>query len=414
MRSRALTSSVEGGKTRSTDLTLPLLATAINFATGVVLNVYPASATNVARELSLSHSQTGVLISALIFGYAAVQIPGGLLSTKYGRKQLMMVALATSGVLTILFAVVPSFGLLFLIRFLMGFAIGVQFPAITHLLSEFLTGRKLQSSLAFYVAGYGASTLFTFFVLSLLLQWGGWRWMMVAAAVICGLTVLALGLFLRGPEYRRASLPSTEDWNWRDVGRLFVNVDLFYVGLLNLTGLAAQIVVLTWTPAFLQSRFSSGVLSANIITGVLGISVVASGFMGDSLATRLDKRLLILFGTLGCLLFPLLIPISPTPLIVFVLVGATGWFSFYYKPLLFSMVPRFASRELTAVGAGYVNTLGFLGTFVAPLVFGFILDRSQSYFYGYVAGTLVAASGIVGLIVLTKKPGGEGVSEVSG
>lgn len=405
MKNGSLATSLDPAATEGPgSLMLPLVVAAANFTNAISTNVYAALATNLSQRLSLSGGETGLLMSAFTLGYAGAQIPGGIFSAKFGRRQVLIVSLAITGVIALLFGVLSDFRLLFLTRFLMGFSSGAIFPTSNHTLSEFLSGRKLQLGLAFFVAGYGVGTVFTFFVLSLLLQWGDWRWMMAATAMMNWLTALGIALLMRGPSFRKASLPSAIKWSWRETVRLFANVNLIHIGLIALTAISTQIVVLTWTPAFLQGQFASGALGANLITGVMGISFFISALLGDRLAARLNKRLVIVSGIAGCVIFPTVLAVSPAPWIAIALVGVIGWFSFCYFAPLYSIIPRFTPRELTGVGAGYVNTISFLGTFITPFAFGLVLDHSHSYLLSYAITSLVAVPGIISFVALARGP----------
>jgi predicted MFS family arabinose efflux permease len=388
----------------SRDLRLSWVALLVNVTNGVALSVYPAAASNIRNELSLSASETGLLMSAFSIGYALVQIPAGFFSARYGRKQVMLASLAGTVLFTLLFAVANNFAWLFVARFLTGFSIGTLFPVVNHLLAEFYRGRKLQSSLGYYVAGYGAGTLFTFFFLSFLIQWSGWRAMVFASAGVGAILLVVVALMMRGEQYRRASLPAAAVWSWREFRRVFTNVNVLYIGFLDMMGLSTQIVVATWTPTFLETQFSFGVVAANIITGVMGLTTLVGSFFAASLSARFGKRPVILSAAIACLVLPVFIALAPSPLAVFVVVAVIGWAIIYYKPALFSLLPRFAPRELTAVAAGYDNTVGFAATFISPFVFGLILDNTQSYLLGYGLTSLMALLGVFGILAMAKEP----------
>lgn len=414
MSNRSLAAGPDlGSATGSKWLWLSLAVAAANFTNAISTNIYPALATNISEKLFLSGGETGLLMSAFTLGYGTAQIPGGIFCARFGRRQALLVSLTVTGAIALLFAFLSDFRLLFLTRLLMGFSTGVIFPTSNHTLSEFLSGRKLQLGLAFFVGGYGVGTAFTFFALSLLFHWGDWRSLMVVTAVMNWLTAGGIALLMRGPELRKTRLPSAINWSWRETAKLFANVNLLHIGLVNLTAISTQIVVLTWTPAFLQSRFASGALGANLITGVMGLSFFFAALLGDRLAARINKMVVIVSGIAGCLIFPTVVAFSPAPWIVLVLVGIIGWFSFCYFAPLYSVIPRFAPGELTGVAAGYVNTISFLGTFITPFAFGLILDNSHSYVLSYAVTSLVAVPGIISLVALMRGPARQELAQMA-
>jgi MFS family permease len=383
---------------------LPLMAMALNANNAIVFNVYPAAATNIRAEMGLSGSQTGLLASAFTLGYASIQIAGGFLSVKYGRRQVLLVAILSTGASTLLFAAVSGYYWLLLARFLMGFSVGAMFPTVNHLFSEHFSGSRLRSNLAFYTAGYGTGTVFTFLVLSLLINSGGWRSMVVAAAAINGLTAICAALLLRGEVFHRSALPSEAAWNRGDFVRLFGNPDLLCLGLIYTCVVSGGTVVLTWTPVLLHERFPSGAIGANLLTSFVGVSMVVACLLGSRLAARFDWRYVLLSSALAGLLLPSLIALAPTPLLTLVVLGVVTWFNNYSVPTLFSLFPRFIPKELLGIGAGGLNTMAFVASFITPALFGVVLDASGSFAFGFATTSLLAFLGLGGFVYLVRGP----------
>jgi predicted MFS family arabinose efflux permease len=86
-------------------------------------------ANDLARELSLSATQTGLLSSAFFFTFAAVQIPIGILIDRYGPKRVMLATAVVAVAGIMLFALAPSASLLIAARALMGLGCSTFFMA---------------------------------------------------------------------------------------------------------------------------------------------------------------------------------------------------------------------------------------------------------------------------------------------
>ena len=86
-------------------------------------------ANDLARELDLSATQTGLLSSAFFFSFAAVQIPIGILIDRYGPKRTMLATAVLTVLGTVLFALAPSASLLIAARVLMGLGCSTFFMA---------------------------------------------------------------------------------------------------------------------------------------------------------------------------------------------------------------------------------------------------------------------------------------------
>jgi sugar phosphate permease len=81
------------------------------------------------KSLGLSSTTTGVLLSSFFWGYVLTQIPSGLLASKYSAKKIIVFSLVFLGISGILTGVVKSYEMLLVVRFIMGLAEGVLWPA---------------------------------------------------------------------------------------------------------------------------------------------------------------------------------------------------------------------------------------------------------------------------------------------
>jgi ACS family glucarate transporter-like MFS transporter len=150
---------------------------------------------SIARAYGLSNVQLGSVFSALLWGYALFQTPGGRLADRLGPRRVLAVGVIWWGVFTALTAVVPSstgVALLWFvtIRFLLGAGEAVMFPASNQFLSRWIPEqeRGLANGLIFAGVGAGAGLsppLISYIVLS-----HGWRtsfWVCSVIGLVAGL-----------------------------------------------------------------------------------------------------------------------------------------------------------------------------------------------------------------------------------
>ena len=111
----------------------------LSFLVAALVSIYAISqflrnsigviANDLARELDLSATQTGLLSSAFFFSFAAVQIPIGILIDRYGPKRTMLATAVLTVLGTILFALASSASVLIAARVLMGLGCSTFFMA---------------------------------------------------------------------------------------------------------------------------------------------------------------------------------------------------------------------------------------------------------------------------------------------
>ncbi|PUU61907.1 MFS transporter, partial [Citrobacter freundii] len=101
-------------KARYTVLTLIWLAWLLSFLDRMVMSV---SLPYIGKDLNLDTTQQGLIISAFFIGYAAFQIPGGLLADKFGSRKIMAIGIAWWSVFTSLTGAVLTLPLMLAVRF---------------------------------------------------------------------------------------------------------------------------------------------------------------------------------------------------------------------------------------------------------------------------------------------------------
>lgn len=364
------------------------------FMQAVVSNVYPVFSGTLAQELNLSASEIGLLVSIYSIAYALTQIPAGLLAARYSRYKILVSSTIIMGLGCLLFAAVPQYGTIMVARIVLGIGAGLTIPTVTYLLSDLMSGPKLDRAMGFFGSGWGAGTIFTFFGLSLVVSSSGWRATMVVAAIVAAVLTVFIALSLRG------RVPAVKRNPWASIlpqgslKLLVLNRPLYYLIFINLTALSTMLGVITFAPSFFQSNLSSGPVVANLMTGILGVMWLLSSLLGGAVAARLGRPLVIYSSMAACFIVPLLFPFFKNEISAVILIVLLGWFTmFYFGPVL-AMIPRFVPPQMTSIGTGYFNALGWTGPFVTPLLFGLALDNTGAYLYGFATVSLISLVGV--------------------
>ena len=180
---------------------------------GYILGVIGPVTTPMKNDLGMSTWELGLVTSAALFGILIGSPLGGWAGDKWGRKPLFMIDMALFLIASLLqFFVgaavffVDSAWQLFLVRLLMGVAIGAEYSVGWPLMSEFapakLRGRLMATTvLAWYggfMIGYAVAYL-------LELQHVPWR------IVLGSSTIIALVLLIA-----RIGLPESPRWLWTE------------------------------------------------------------------------------------------------------------------------------------------------------------------------------------------------------
>ncbi|MDQ8702602.1 MFS transporter [Streptomyces sp. LHD-70] len=154
---------------------------------GYLLSIVGVALVDMSRDLDLSTSTASVIGVAAIVGMFFGGLLIGPLTDRLGRRSMYTIDLTVLLVASLASVVAVEAWQVVALRFLIGFAIGADYPIATALLTEWcprrMRGRAMGwvimswyfGALAAYVVGYA---------ISLAVPEGGWRWMLASSAVL--------------------------------------------------------------------------------------------------------------------------------------------------------------------------------------------------------------------------------------
>lgn len=156
-----------------------------------------------SRELGISPVWAGLIGASSLLGIFFGAPIGGFLTDRFGRKQLFMIDICLFVVLGVVQAFVTEGWQLFVVRLLLGVAIGAEYSIGSSMLSEFVPahgrGRRVCYMLVFWYGGYLFSVVAAYGLLDGLGL--GWRWVLATSAIPA---LVVLGL--------RVGLPESPRW----------------------------------------------------------------------------------------------------------------------------------------------------------------------------------------------------------
>ncbi|MBM9400757.1 MFS transporter [Gluconacetobacter azotocaptans] len=361
----------------------------------------------VSRLWHLTSVQTGTLGSATYIGFFFGALNAGLAADRWGRKFIMMTALAIYAAASAASAMVESWPAFFMLRIVAGYGVGAESVVIAPFLAEFVASRyrgRFTGALAgFFSFGFIGAALIG---VAIVPSWpSGWR-------VAIGLTALPVVMLL----VWRRSLPESPKWlesqgrhaeaahilatmeheipGRRDTppppertagsGRTDGLRDLWRAPQRRATILASALwftvnwtyyAYFTWLPSLLlaggasmQTGYNRSLLIYS--AQIPGYFVVAAVI--DRIGRKRALGLCLGFGGLSALAFGLAHGSVETNLCGLLLsFFLNGCFAglYVYTPELFPTVVR-------TTGQGLASAVGRLGAIASPMLVGFMLPRT--------------------------------------
>jgi predicted MFS family arabinose efflux permease len=359
--------------------------------------IVPASLFPVIQsDLGIDSADASLLVSIQLLAMAGMAVPAGVVLDGRDDRVVMGVTALVLFVTTLAnwyAGSAENYLWLLVSRFLAGFTIVFLWSASVNVAAAaFPPARKATA------VGLVSAAIPSGFTLG---QFLGPR---LAAATDWTLTFPALGLsivFFAGVfwiQSRGLDLQGTDGSPSLDeVRNLLTDPRILTVSVLAFLALSLSLFYNSWIPSYLYDEFGYDIVKAGQIAALLpAVGIVAraaSGPVSDRLFDTRRKPIVLLSFLV---IFPTTVGfgiVSTEPLLI-VLVFLAGFFTQFGLALLYTYVRDLADPALVATALAAVNTFGFLGAFVSPVIAGTVIDRSGSYLMAFGYAALLAGLGI--------------------
>ena len=408
----------------------------LNMIDGFDVLVMAFTAASVSAEWNLNGAQVGLLLSAGLFGMAAGSLFIAPWADRFGRRPLILLCLALSGIGMLLSALSQSPLQLALLRGLTGLGIGGILASSNVIASEYASKRWRGLAVSLQSTGYAlGATLGGLLAVWLLGHWG-WRSVFLFGGIVTVLVIPLVLLWL--PESLDFLLARRPANALARVNRLAVR--LGQPALAQLPAVAARAegassgfrqllapamrrttlviwllfflvmfgfyFVMSWTPKLLvaaglsaQQGITGGVLLS--VGGILGAALI------DGLASRWPlPRVLALFMLITAALLVLFVANGASVTAALALGLLIGLFSNGCVAGLYALSPVVYDASVRATGVGWGIGIGRMGAILSPTVAGVLLDGGWQplHLYGVFAIVFVLAAGCLLLLRPMNKP----------
>ncbi|GGE27659.1 putative metabolite transport protein YwtG [Pullulanibacillus camelliae] len=137
----------------------------------------------IKKQMTLSPSMQGWVVSSLLIGAMIGVAIAGILADKFGRRKIILITAVAFGIGAIGAAVAPDVSLLIISRFIMGLGVGAASVVVTIYLSEMAPTNKRGILTALNQLMVTLGILLSYIVDYSLAPFEAWRWMLGIALV---------------------------------------------------------------------------------------------------------------------------------------------------------------------------------------------------------------------------------------
>jgi ACS family sodium-dependent inorganic phosphate cotransporter len=383
---------------RYTVVLLFALATALCYIDRVNISI---AIIPLARAKGYNPAAKGLILSAFFWGYLWLQMPGGWVADRFGGKKILMAGVALWSVATFFTPIAASlsFGILLLMRALLGAGEAVNFPAVHSIAARWTIASERARAISLHFSGVAFGTVIALLVSPALVLWLGWpsvfyisgslgliwlvlwQWKAADGPEDCsGVSAHEMGVIHAG----RADAPLADSIPWK---RILSEPAVWAIVIAHLCNNFGFYIILLWLPSYLSRTFNVPMARLGFFSVVPWIVAFimqnSSGWIADALnqrglaLTTVRKLLQGSAFTLGAL--PLIVlprahsPVTAVALVTLSIAGtALGAGGFAVNHL--DVAPRYAGILM-----GLSNTFATLPGIIGVAATGFIVEATGSF-----------------------------------
>ncbi|HTM49470.1 MAG TPA: MFS transporter [Bryobacteraceae bacterium] len=390
------------------------------------------------RELNLTDEIIGYGVGVFFLGYFLLEIPGALLVERWSARKWIARIMISWGLVAALMGLtgLPVFGAtpvsqqFYTLRFLLGAAEAGFFPGVIVYLSHWFRAEDRARAKALFLISQPISVIVGLPLSRWILEnvrWGGlegWRYVFILEgfpSVLMGLVTL---FYLTDRPEQARWLPDDEkQWLTGELrreetarvaaGRVSIRAAFRQPEILLLTAVCFFIVtgnqaLLYFLPSITDNMKSMSITARTAVTvlpyifGLCGI--LLNGFSSNRTGERRWHTALPMFVCGAGLSLAILAGDRLALVIAFFCLA--GFANQAYLPVFWTLPTAFLGKSAAAAAIGTINSIGNLGGFVGPSIFGYLRTATGRYETGlwFLAGCMFFAGALASRIRVPREP----------
>lgn len=351
----------------------------------------------IGEDLNLNKTAQGLLLSMFFAGYALFQIPGGMLSDKFGFRRIVSVGIVWWSIFTSLTGLIFSYPLFLLVRFVFGLgeaclpggtykAIATYFPS-----KQRGTATGIQSTVN--TLGPAIAAVVAAAIIGLY----GWR----VVFIVMGIPGLAIGIYIwfkfkdnpkDHPKITKEELAELDEDIVVEKASGKKKSDVSFKELLKKPILWQMALIwfffditfwgfTSWLPSYLINEKGLSLMKTGIYSAlpylVGTVAIVLGGYISDRM--KGNRKWVFIPNALagGLALYLMFQASSLTMVILYQCLAA--FFMFLAQGGFWALVVDSLPAKIMASGSATVNCLGSIAGFISPFLMGYMIDSTGSF-----------------------------------
>ncbi|HLY06918.1 MAG TPA: MFS transporter [Rhizomicrobium sp.] len=359
-------------------------------------------------ELRLSASEIGLLFSAFYWTYIPAQLLAGWLAGRINAYATLALGLGLWSLATAATGFAGGFAVLLALRLALGLGEGAIFPCSSKIIAQHIPERRLGAANGAIATGLALGPAFGTFCGGLFIARYGWR----ASFVLLGcMSLLWLVPWLNATRDVRAAERAAVQVPAPGFLAILKRREIWAASLGHFCGNYVFYFVIWWLPLYLVKARGFTLSQMAVIGGAMYLiyaaNCQATGWLSDlwmqkgASANRVRKTFLVVAG-FGATIAMMACAVGNATVCVGSLFAA-GFFFGFATPHIYAVGQILAGPRAAGNWISVQNCLGNFSGILCPLVTGFVVDRTGSYFWAIALACAITLFGIVAWGVMIPK-----------
>ena len=329
----------------------------------------------VGHALGFRLALLGSLTTAFYVGYTVSCPVGGILADKFGSRATLAISMFPLGVLTFCFGFVQTFWMAIVLHLLMGFAAGAEYGATVKILTVWF-GKDKGRAFGIWTTGTSISVVVVNATVPRITEIYDWQ----TAYRMLGIATLVISLICLFVVRNTPDGKSVPRITSSQIAELLKNRNLLLLALGGAGALYGTLGFVAWANALMTVAHGVSPVIAGSVLVWFGVGAFVSkplfGWLYDKV---IDYARLVAIGDL-LLFIVLLIAFGHCQSIFayYVLAPFLGAVAYGCTPLLIGLYTQASGPQLAGAAAGFVNAVWSVGSFISPIVAGYVFQHGRS------------------------------------
>ncbi|WP_088549731.1 MFS transporter [Paenibacillus aquistagni] len=359
-----------------------------------------------AVEWSLGAEQIGLLTAINSVGMAVGAAVAGSLADRYGRRDVLVLTLLIFSVASGLSALVTSFAVLCILRFIAGFGLGGELPVASTLVSESVPakerGRAVVLLESFWAVGWIVAALVAYFIIPDY----GWRIAFLISAVPA---LFAL--------YLRKAIPDSPAFENQTIKKIPFTARMASVWSIKHRRSTIMLWVLWFTVVFSYYGMFLWLPTVMVLKGftlvksfqyvlIITLAQLPGYFTAAYFIEKLGRKFVLVTYLLMTAVSAIWFGLATTEGMLIAAGACLSFFNLGAWGGMYAYTPELYPTQVRSTGVGFAASFGRVGGIIGPYLVGILVARGSSLTYIFVVFFVAIVIGALAVLFLGKETKG--------